>query len=171
MYIVIPKHVSVVSSGSYWNIIFDITHERQYNQNWMQIFPVNLYNRIPVICEKACKKDSLRNFTSHYIPSSIGNVCTPAHASFRTCFQVKYVPGMGLYKRWLLIKSPILCLDCCVFKVNERGLIRKTASGFTFWWKFQLSTKICNQRNKKVHLTKKGPFSSIFFSQQFLYGF
>ena len=33
MYIVIPKHVSVVSLGSYWNIIFDITHERQYNQN------------------------------------------------------------------------------------------------------------------------------------------
>ena len=74
MYIVILKHVSAVSSGSYWNIIFDITHGRQHIQNWMHIFPVSLYNRIPAICEKACKEVSLRNFTSHYIPSSI---CAP----------------------------------------------------------------------------------------------
>ena len=33
MYIEILKHVSGVSSGSYWNIIFDITQGRQHIQN------------------------------------------------------------------------------------------------------------------------------------------
>ena len=177
MYIVILKHVSVVSSGSYWNIIFDITHGRQRIQNWMQIFPVSLYDRVPVIYEKACKKVSLRNFTSHYIPSSNGNVCTPTHSRFQTCFEVKYAPEKGLDKRWLLIKSPMLYYDWCVFRVKERRLSRKTASGFNFlchgdfFVKVSTSYQICNHRNKKVYLTKKGPFSSIVFRQQFLDSF
>ena len=65
----------------------------------MQIFPVSLYNRIPVICKKVGKKVSLKNFTFHCIPSSIENVCTPTHSSFQTCFEVKYAPGMDLDKR------------------------------------------------------------------------
>ena len=146
MYIVILKHVSVVSSGSYWNIIFDITHRRQHIQNWMQIFPVSLYNRKPVICEKACKKVSLRNFTSHYIPSNIGNVYSPTHASFQTCFEVKYAPDMGLDKQWQSVKLPMLYLDVFLELKNMDWVenLRQDSVYFvmgTFWWKFQILIK------------------------------
>lgn len=177
MYIVILKYASVVSPGNYWNIISNITHGRQLNQNWMQIFPLSLYNGIQLICEKPLKKVSLMNFSSHYTPGSIGSVFTPTSSSFQTCFEIKYVPDMDLDKRWQLIKLPILYLDWCVFGVKERGLSRKTAAALNFIChrdflaKVWSSYQICNHRNKKVNLTKIGPFSSIVFSQQFLNGF
>ena len=71
----------------------------------------------------------------------------------------------------------MLYLDWSVFRDNECGLSRKTASGFNFIChgdvlvKVSTSYQICNHRNKKVHLTKMAPFSSIVFSQQFLNGY
>ena len=143
----------------------------------MKIIAVNLYNRIPAICEKAWKKVSMRNFTSHCTPGSIGSECTPTRASFQTCFEVKCGPNKGLDKWWRLIKSPMFYFDLCVFRDKELELSRKAASGFNFICHedflvtVSTSYQICNHRNKKVPLTKMGSFSSIVYGQQFLNGF